>query len=101
METPAAPHLPTPPHHCYASLVPTPLEYFSSDYLGEWKPVSKTAGISWLFFYALFLLYAALNAPNFLLIDFANLAIHEAGHPLFSPFGYTMNILGGTLSELI
>jgi len=68
---------------------------------GQWKPVAKPAGIAWLVFYALFLLYAALNAPNFLLIDFANLAIHEAGHPLFSPFGYTMNILGGTLSELI
>jgi len=86
---------------CYASLVPAPLEYFSSDYLGEWKPVSKPAGISWLVFYALFLLYAALSASNFLLIDFANLAIHEAGHPLFSPFGYTMTILGGTLAELI
>lgn len=81
--------------------MPSPLEYFSSDYLGEWNPVSKPAGIGWLVFYVLFLLYAALNAPNFLLIDFANLAIHEAGHPLFSPFGYTMNILGGTLAELI
>ena len=63
--------------------------------------IAPAAGISSLAFYALFLLYAALNAPNFLLIDFANLAIHEAGHPLFSPFGYTMNILGGTLAELI
>jgi hypothetical protein len=72
-----------------------------TDLFGEWKPVSKIAGISWLVFYALFLLYAALNSPNFLLIDFANLAIHEAGHPLFSPFGDTMMILGGTLAELI
>lgn len=76
-------------------------EYFSSDYLGDWKPVSKIAGIAWLFVYALFLLYAVLSAPNFLFLDFANLAIHEAGHPLFSPFGYTMTILGGTLAELI
>ena len=53
---------------------------------GQWKPVSNPAGISWLVFYVLFLLYAALNAPNFLLIDFANLAIHEAGHPLFSAY---------------
>ncbi len=81
--------------------MPALTAYFSSDYLGEWKPVSKTAGIAWLVVYALFLLYAALNAPNFLLIDFANLAIHEAGHPLFSPFGYTMTILGGTLAELL
>jgi hypothetical protein len=81
--------------------VPKLFKYFSSDYLGAWKPVSRLAGISWLVFYALFLLYAALNAPNFLIIDFANLAIHEAGHPLFSPFGYTLTILGGTLAELI
>ena len=74
---------------------------FSSGHLGEWKPVSKLAGIAWLVAYALFLFYAALSAHNFLLIDFANLAIHEAGHPLFSPFGYTMTILGGTLAELI
>jgi hypothetical protein len=72
-----------------------------SDYFDEWKPVSKAAGISWLVVYALFLVYAALNAPNFLFIDFANLLIHEAGHPLFSPFGYTITILGGTLLELI
>ena len=72
-----------------------------SDYFGEWKPVSRIAGISWLVVYFLFLIYAAINAPNFLFIDFANLLIHEAGHPLFSPFGYTITILGGTLLELI
>src|SRR5262245_35719410 len=72
-----------------------------SERLGEWKPVSKAAGIAWLALYALFLLYAARSASNFLIIDFANLAIHEAGHPLFGPFGYTMTILGGTLAELI
>ena len=83
--------------------------YLSSDYLGEWKPVSKSAGIAWLVAYALFLLYAALSVRNFLLIDFANLAIHEAGHPIFgifagpneAGFGYTLMILGGTLAELI
>jgi hypothetical protein len=75
--------------------------YLSSDYLGEWRQVSRVAGISWLVVYFLFLIYAAINAPNFLFIDFANLLIHEAGHPLFSPFGYTITILGGTLLELI
>jgi len=34
-------------------------------------------------------------------LDFANLMIHECGHPLFSGFGYTAMILGGTLAELI
>lgn len=84
-------------------------EFVSSEYLGDWKPVSKAAGIAWLVAYALFLVYAASNAPNFLLIDFANLAIHEAGHPIFgifagqeeSGFGYALMILGGTLAELL
>ena len=84
-------------------------DYFSPNHLCDWKPVSKAAGISWLVVYLLFLLYAALNAPNFLFVDFANLAIHEAGHPLFgifagageAGFGYTLMILGGTLAELI
>ena len=68
---------------------------------GDWKPVSKLAGISWVVVYSLFLLYAALDQSGFLFLDFANLMIHEAGHPLFSPFGHTMTILGGTLAELI
>ena len=46
-----------------------------SERFGEWKPVSRLTGISWLVVYVLFLLYAALNAPNFLFVDFANLAI--------------------------
>jgi hypothetical protein len=100
-ETPRAATLFRAPHRCYASLVPALFKYFSFDYFEEWKPVSKAAGISWLVVYALFFLYAAVNAPNFLFIDFANLLIHEAGHPLFSPFGYTITILGGTLLELI
>jgi len=36
-----------------------------------------------------------------LFLDYANLAIHEAGHPLFSLFGDTAMILGGTLAELL
>ena len=71
------------------------------NYLGEWKPLSRIAGISWLVCYALFLLYAFANRPHFLIPDFANLMIHEAGHPLFSPFGYTIMLLGGTLLELL
>jgi len=58
---------------------------------------------------ALFLAYAAAARGGFLLLDFVNLAIHEAGHPLFGifyrrdeiGFAYTLMILGGTLLELI
>jgi hypothetical protein len=74
--------------------------------LDEWKPVSRSVVVIALAFYLLFFLYAGLNRGNFLFLDYANLMIHEAGHPLFglfggTPFGYTLMILGGTLFELI
>jgi len=69
--------------------------------LGDWKPVSRLGAGACLILYALFLFYAWFNAPNFLLPDFVNLMIHEAGHPLFSFFGNTLMLLGGTLFELI
>ena len=61
--------------------------------LEEWKPVSRPVTIIVIAFYLLFLLYAALSRSNFLFLDYANLMIHEAGHPLFSPFGETLMIL--------
>src|SRR5271170_5878299 len=67
----------------------------------EWKPVSRLAGGAWLVCYALFLIYAFANRPNFLFVDFVNLIIHEGGHFFFSWFGYTITILGGTLGELL
>jgi hypothetical protein len=79
------------------------------DELDAWKPVSRPAASFALCFYALFLLYAAFDRSGFLFVDYANLAIHEAGHPLFGifagpdevGFGYVLMILGGTLLELI
>ena len=74
---------------------------FLEEEFGEWKPVSRFAGIAWIVVYVLFLIYAAADRSGFLFLDFVNLMIHEVGHPLFSGFGYTMMILGGTLAELI
>jgi hypothetical protein len=68
---------------------------------GDWKPVSRLAGIAWLTFYALFLLYALTSSTHFLIFDYANLIIHEAGHFFFSWFGEAIRILGGTLGELL
>ena len=73
---------------------------FLEDKFGEWRPVSRVAGIAWLCFYALFLLYALANRSGFLFLDFVNLIIHEGGHFFFSWFGNTIRILGGTLGEL-
>ena len=69
--------------------------------LGDWKPVSRSAGIAWLCFYVLFLLYAFANRSGFLILDYVNLIIHEGGHFFFSRFGNTIMILGGTLGELL
>jgi len=33
-------------------------------------------------------------------LDGVNLLIHEAGHVIFSPFGITMGVLGGTILQL-
>jgi hypothetical protein len=74
---------------------------FLSDYFGNWKPVSRYAGIGWVFSYALFLIYAAADHSGFLFLDNVNLIIHEGGHFFFSWFGYTIMILGGTLAELL
>jgi hypothetical protein len=75
---------------------------FLEEHFGEWKPISRRLGVAWLVAYLLFLLYALADKSGFLFIDWANLMIHEAGHPFFSWFGsYTLTILGGTLGELI
>ncbi len=68
---------------------------------GEWRGVSRVALVAWVTCYGLFLLYAALDEDGFLFLDYVNLATHEAGHSLFSWFGYTVMILGGTLGELL
>lgn len=77
--------------------------------LDDWKPVSRPVACFALASYVLFLVYAAFDRSGFLFLDYANLAIHEAGHPLFGifagsedeGFGYTLAVLGGTLLELI
>ncbi len=79
-----------------------PLLPAMTEWTGEdWRPVPKAGLIAWLVVYGLFLLYAFADKSGFLFIDNVNLMIHEAGHPLFSGFGETMMLLGGTLAELI
>src|SRR5229473_4213457 len=57
---------------------------FLEEQFGDWKPVSRLAGIAWLSFYAIFLLYAFTSRSGFLFLDYANLIIHEGGHFFFS-----------------
>jgi len=42
----------------------------------------------------------ATGAADWCLIDLVNLAFHEAGHLIFTPFGTTLHYLGGTLGQI-
>ena len=74
---------------------------FAEAFRQPWKPVSTLAFIGWGTFYVGFLLYAFANRGGYLFIDNVNLVIHEGGHPLFSYFGHTLMLWGGTLLELL
>lgn len=67
----------------------------------SWQSISKPAAIAWFVFYGLFLTHALRNTSGFLLIDNANLVVHEAGHLLFGWFGETLGIYGGTMLQLL
>jgi hypothetical protein len=66
----------------------------------NWEPVSRPARLGWLAFYGIFLLYALTDKSHFLLIDYVFVPIHEGGHLLFSYFGHTLMIAGGTLLQI-
>lgn len=46
-------------------------------------------------------LFYILNPSHYGLLDHVDLAIHETGHLVFSPFGEFITALGGTLLQLI
>ena len=77
------------------------MEEWKAMWEAEWKPVSRPALIAWLVFYGLFLLHAIADQDGFLVIDPANLIVHEAGHLLFGWLGPTLGLWGGTLLELL
>jgi len=64
-----------------------------------WKPISRPALVAWLIFYVGLLAYAFSAHGGFLFIDNANLVVHEGGHNLFSWFGHTIMLWGGTLLQ--
>jgi hypothetical protein len=80
--------------------VPSSLSGFLDSFREPWQRISPVAVIGWTVFYVLFLLYALFDRSGFLFIDNANLIVHEAGHLLFSYFGQTLMIWGGTILEL-
>ncbi len=65
----------------------------------EWSAISRPAAAAWVIFYAGFLVYAFREHGAFLVIDFANLVVHEGGHMMFGWFGPTLGIWGGTILQ--
>jgi hypothetical protein len=51
--------------------------------------------------FAGYVLRSLLNPSLYVLLDYANLAMHEGGHVIFSPFGEVMTILGGSLMQVL
>lgn len=73
---------------------------FLAPFREKWEPVSKPARVGWLAFYGVFLLYALTSKSGYLPIDLVFVPIHEGGHLLFSYFGHTLMVAGGTLLQL-
>jgi hypothetical protein len=75
------------------------LDFLRSIFDEPWRPVSRPALAGWLIFYVAFLFYAFGKSPASLFIHSANLVVHEGGHNLFSWFGPTLCLWGGTLLQ--
>ena len=60
----------------------------------NWKNIITVS----VFVYCLYYL-SSLDSWHF--IDYVNLAIHEAGHVIFIPFGYFLTVSGGTRLQLL
>lgn len=68
------------------------------DLSGDLTPKAKLALTVMLAIYGGFIL---LNPGHYGIIDSVDLAIHEAGHVFFGPFGEFIGFLGGTLFQLL
>jgi hypothetical protein len=66
-----------------------------------WKPVS-TAGLAILSAFTAYIVYCAWLGDGWVpLVDDANFAVHEAGHPLVGIFNARLAVYGGTLAQLL
>jgi hypothetical protein len=77
------------------------LDDLRETFLEPWQPASCAALAEWTACYAMFLVYAWQAHGGFLMVDNANLIVHEGGHGLFGWFGETLGLWGGTILELL
>jgi|GEM_PF-6948496 len=78
------------------------LEHLREIRESEWERVTLPGMLGGFATVLLVVLLYLASADGWIpLLDSLNLVFHEAGHPLFSPFGETLHILGGTFMQLI
>lgn len=77
------------------------MEFFEESESGDWTPVT-VGGLAGYAGFALLVLWLAHGEAHWVfLLDNANLAFHEAGHPLFGMLGEQLTVYGGTLAQLM
>ncbi|MDP2875286.1 MAG: hypothetical protein Q8O00_03820 [Holophaga sp.] len=78
------------------------LDHLREIWESPWEKVTLPKLLSALTVVALVLLVYVTSEEGWVpVLDSLNLVFHEAGHPLFSPFGETLHFLGGTLMQLL
>ena len=78
-----------------------PLDGIAGINAQPWKPVS-TAGLAISSAFTAYIVYCAWLGDGWVpLIDDANFAVHEAGHPLVGIFNARLAVYGGTLAQLL
>lgn len=75
-----------------------PLDSFNDS--DDWSPVPPFALTAYLVAAVLILWLANTGEGWVFLLDNANLAFHEAGHPIFSILGESITVYGGTMGQL-
>jgi hypothetical protein len=68
----------------------------------EWQPVSAARLLAFSAAVMVLLYLLKFDDDGFIIfLDHANLAFHEAGHPIFGLLGDTPGLYGGTLGQLV
>lgn len=73
--------------------------YLREMFREDWQFVSRWTVWAWIAFYTVFMAYAWMQRDGYLLVDSANLIVHEGGHLLFGWLGPTMGLWGGTILQ--
>ena len=76
-------------------------EWLDTSEDGEWKPVDRAAFSGFTAAVAIIAWFVTRDEGWVPLLDSANLAFHEAGHPLFGLMGERITVHGGTMGQLM